>query len=265
MQSTFSGPKIALSDKKTEVSLKTPSFQIQSKNHAKNVNISTKLNGFGGITSSLALKKQQADPKPAKTGVFSASKTVEPTLFKKYYDRGDLPISVNSQGAHRKVTWKLEPELLDYHLYLPIFFEGLRETEEPYKFLAIQGCEELLDRGGSKILPVLPQLIIPVKKALSTKKHEILVVVFKKLQKLVASNEMIGEALVPYYRQILPIFNLFKYKRLNIGDKIDYSQRKNENIADLIQETLEVFERFGGEDAYINIKYMIPTYESCMF
>jgi len=48
MQSTFSGPKIALSDKKTEVSLKTPSFQIQSKNHAKNVNISTKLNGFGG-------------------------------------------------------------------------------------------------------------------------------------------------------------------------------------------------------------------------
>jgi len=90
-------------------------------------------------------------------------RTVEPTLFKKYYDRGDLPISVNSQGAHRKVTWKLEPELLDYHLYLPIFFEGLRETEEPYKFLAIQGCEELLDRGGSKILPVLPQLIIPVK------------------------------------------------------------------------------------------------------
>ncbi len=52
---------------------------------------------------------------------------------------------------------------------------------------------------------------------------------------------------------------------VNIGDKIDYSQRKNENISDLIQETLEVFERFGGEDAYINIKYMIPTYESCMF
>jgi len=24
-------------------------------------------------------------------------------------------------------------------------------------------------------------------------------------------------------------------------------------------------EKHGGEDAYINIKYMIPTYESCMF
>ena len=55
------------------------------------------------------------------------------------------------------------------------------------------------------------------------------------------------------------------FKLVNIGDKIDYSQRKNENLADLIQETLEVLEKHGGEDAYINIKYMIPTYESCMF
>jgi hypothetical protein len=52
---------------------------------------------------------------------------------------------------------------------------------------------------------------------------------------------------------------------VNIGDNIDYSQKKNMNLGDLIQETLELFEKHGGEDAYINIKYMIPTYESCMF
>jgi len=87
----------------------------------------------------------------------------------------------------------------------------------------------------------------------------------KKIQKLVTSGDMIGEALVPYYRQILPVMNMFKNKRVNIGDKIDYSQRKNENLHDLIYETLETLEKHGGEDAYINIKYMIPTYESCMF
>ncbi len=58
---------------------------------------------------------------------------------------------------------------------------------------------------------------------------------------------MIGEALVPYYRQILPIFNLFKNKNLNIGDKIDYNQRKKMNIGELITETLEILERTGGE------------------
>lgn len=59
-------------------------------------------------------------------------------------------------------------------------------------------------------------------------------VTLKKVQKLVLAGEMIGEALVPYYRQILPVFNMFKNKRcklinnlVNIGDKIDYAQRKN--------------------------------------
>jgi hypothetical protein len=80
----------------------------------------------------------------------------------------------------------------------------------------------------------------------------------------VVSGEMVGEALVPYYRQILPILNIFKNNNRNSGDGIDYSQQKRENIGDLIQETLEGFERHGGEDAFINIKYMVPTYESCM-
>lgn len=84
----------------------------------------------------------------------------------------------------------------------------------------------------------------------------------KVLQRLVVSGELIGEALVPYYRQILPVFNLLKNKNKNIGDRIDYSQQKRNNVGDLIEETLEIFELKGGEDAFINIKYMIPTYES---
>ena len=69
---------------------------------------------------------------------------------------------------------------------------------------------------------------------------------------------------MPYYRQILPIMNLFKTKNLNMGDIIDYSQRKGLTLGDLIQQTLELFEMHGGEDAFINIKYMVPTFESCV-
>jgi hypothetical protein len=61
------------------------------------------------------------------------------------------------------------------------------------------------------------------------------------------------------------IINFYCYLSVvNIGDAIDYGQRKKANIGDLIQDTLELFEKTGGEDAFINIKYMIPTYESCM-
>jgi hypothetical protein len=70
--------------------------------------------------------------------------------------------------------------------------------------------------------------------------------------------------MVPYFRQILPVLNLFKQSRVSIGDRIQYSQRKMRVLGDLIQETLEVLEQKGGEDAFVNMKYMIPTYESCV-
>ena len=100
--------------------------------------------------------------------------------------------------------------------------------------------------------------------ALNTRDPEIIAITLKILQALVVCSETIGEALVPYYRQILPVMNLFKTSNQNLGDKIDYSQRKGQNLGDLIQATLETFETQGGEDAFINIKYMIPTYESCV-
>ena len=41
-----------------------------------------------------------------------------------------------------------------------------------------------------------------------------------------------------------------------------YGQQKRNDLGDLIEETLSLFEKHGGEDAFVNIKYMIPTYES---
>ena len=61
------------------------------------------------------------------------------------------------------------------------------------------------------------------------------------------SAETIGEALVPYYRQILPVLNIFKNQNKNMGDKIDFAQRRKVNLGDLIQETLETLEQHGGE------------------
>ena len=41
--------------------------------------------------------------------------------------------------------------------------EGIREKQEPYRFLACQGVFDLLSHGQAKVLPVIPQLIIPLK------------------------------------------------------------------------------------------------------
>ncbi|XP_046392772.1 parkin coregulated gene protein homolog [Ischnura elegans] len=191
-------------------------------------------------------------------------KTPKATAFSKYYKRGDFPISLEFDTYGHKIAWKVDIDKLDFHHYLPLFFDGLRETGHPYQFFARQGIYDMLEHGGSKILPVIPQLVIPIKNALNTRNPEIICTTLKVLQQLVMSADMVGVALVPYYRQILPIFNVFKDKNVNIGDGIDYTQQRRQNVGDLIEETLEILERYGGEDAFINIKYMVPTYESCM-
>lgn len=135
----------------------------------------------------------------------------------------------------------MEIEKLDYHHYLPLFFDGLCELTHPYEFFARQGIHDMLEHGGPKILPVIPQLIIPIKSmhshlkvfksqlllsrfgtfsnilslavclkdALNTRNKKIVCTTLKVLQHLVVSADMVGEALVPYYRQILPILNAF--------------------------------------------------------
>jgi len=219
--------------------------------------------GMGGQSSSLAPPKERPTAPPPAAGAHRR-RPIAPSEFRRFYDRGDLPVQVHHTATQNRISWKVDIDKLDYHHYLPIFFDGLREREDPYRFLAVEGVHNMLDKGVSKILPVVPQLIIPIKTALNTRDGEVIVTTLKALQALVLSAEMVGEALVPYYRQILPVFNIFKQNTPSTMDNIDYGQRMRRNLGELIDETLEIFETHGGEDAFINIKYMIPTYESCM-
>ncbi|RHY78668.1 hypothetical protein DYB38_012784, partial [Aphanomyces astaci] len=179
--------------------------------------------------------------KPKSTGAFKV-RPIEKTKFRYFYDRADLPLRVNFSGAVRKVQWQVDITQIDYSHYLPLFFEGLRELDEPYRFLALNGTMDMLEKGGDRPLTCIPHLVIPIKQNLMTRHPTIMCIQMKVLQKLVLTCPYAGEALVPYYRQILTIFNLFATKR-------------DENIGDLIIETLYILERHGGEDAFVNIKY----------
>ncbi|CAM9785087.1 unnamed protein product [Chrysoparadoxa australica] len=190
-------------------------------------------------------------PQPPKAGAWRR-KAIASTLFRKYYARGDLPICVDHRANGNAIKWKMRTQDLDYHVYLPIFFDGLREVEDPFRFLAIQGTLDMIEAAPEKVLPVIPQLILPMKTALNTRTVQIICPALKILQQMILLNPMIGQALVPYYRQLLPVFNLFKSKNLNLGDSIDYNQRSRLNVGELIHETLEVMEQFGGPDAFIS-------------
>jgi len=218
-----------------------------------------------GKSFKAGLPKQKGEPKAPISGAFS-KRSIKVSDFRLHYDRGDLPILIEHlSGCKLKWKPKTDFEKFDYQLYLPIFVDGIREVTDPYRFLAIQGTFALLEKVKENVVKVIPQLILPLKAALNTRDPDIIAVALKVIQKLVLSSDLSGEALVPYYRQLLPIFNLYKNHNSNLGDGIEYGQRKKRALGDLIQETLEIMETHGGDDAFINIKYMIPTYESCVY
>ncbi|XP_075059378.1 parkin coregulated gene protein isoform X2 [Mixophyes fleayi] len=156
-----------------------------------------------------AMMKNSVVRGPPAAGAFK-ERPAKPTAFRKFYERGDFPIALEHDTKGNKIAWKVEIEKLDYHHYLPLFFDGLCEMTHPYEFFARQGVHDMLEHGGPKILPVIPQLIIPIKNALNIRNRQVICTTLKVLQHLVVSSEMVGEALVPYYRQILPILNIFK-------------------------------------------------------
>ena len=210
------------------------------------------------------VKQQEKGVPPPSTGVYKR-RAISSTEFKKYYIRGDLPVQIQ-HGTTNRLGWKIDINEIEYSHFLPLFFDGLREKEDPYRFIAVQGTYDLLEVATvMKVLPVIPQLILPIKHALDTRDVELIATVCKVLQRLIllqGGSHEIGRALVPYYRQILPIFNLFKSSNKNLFDNIDYGQRKRLCLGDLIEETLQLLDRYGGPEAFINIKYMLPTFES---
>ncbi|XP_047530072.1 parkin coregulated gene protein homolog isoform X2 [Vanessa atalanta] len=182
------------------------------------------------IVPAFTIQSMQKNTKvlpPPKCGVFDPLPP-KPTMFRRCYQRGEFPVCIEFTTSGKRLAWKVPIEKLDFHHYLPMFFDGLAED------------------------------------ALATKRPTVLCHALKCIQMLVTGCDRVGEALVPYYRQILPTLNLFKDRNRNMGSGIDHTTTRGENVADLIEDTLQILERYGGPDAFINIKYMIPTYESCV-
>ncbi|XP_039444731.1 parkin coregulated gene protein homolog [Culex pipiens pallens] len=205
---------------------------------------------------------------PPRLPVFRRKRCPCRSQFRMYFLRGDIPICRNyarGGGRPRKfIQWQVPPEKLDFQRYLPLFFDGLCETTFPYREFARNGVRDMISKAREKqLLCCLPMLILPAKRALNTKDPDVIIATLRALQQLVQAGPWVGPALVPYYRQLLPVMNMFKPVNCNIGGHIDF--QGGHRLGDVINETLMVLERTGGKDAYLNIKYMVPTYESCVY
>ena len=104
----------------------------------------------------------------------------------------------------------MEVDTLDYDHYLPLFLDGLCETQHPYEFLARKGAEELIARSPDRVAPLLPVIIPPLRRALNTRNPHVICATLKILQLIATCSKESGRGLLTYYKSLLPVFNLFK-------------------------------------------------------
>ena len=83
--------------------------------------------GNGGKTASLLRVPEAEKPEKPRCGALDGRK-VDDTDFRRFYNRGDFPMATIHGPAFNRIYWKsCQVDQLEYHHYLPIFFEGIRE------------------------------------------------------------------------------------------------------------------------------------------
>ncbi|RLN71179.1 hypothetical protein BBJ28_00017809 [Nothophytophthora sp. Chile5] len=189
------------------------------------------------------------------------------SMFPQAYARNELPIMIEgAKGDSTGLRWTAPLDELDFGKYFPLFVDGMREKAYPFSFLAREGAFQLVafaQRHPPKLLECLHRVIPALRTNLEMRDDGALRDALLLLQQI-SQVAGIGPLLVPYYRQLLPVLNMFKSKRRNLGDAMDFRQKRAQDLGEVIIETLELLERTGGEDAYINIKYMVPAYETAL-
>lgn len=222
------------------------------------------LNRYGKTTVRRRLKEREESliQKPPKK---APQIKIPESMLPNRYLRGELPCTIEHGTSGHYLSWACPLENLDYEYYLPLFFDGLQITEKVVSFIARQGIEDMLyaSRGHlDRLRPVIPHLVRPLRNALSKFDQEVLLGVLKALEQLITSNEGVGEILLQYGRQFLTPMAYFLENNRNIGDAMDYGQRRRNDIGEEVRRVLELMEEHGGKDALRQIKFAIPLCKS---
>jgi hypothetical protein len=190
-------------------------------------------------------KKAEKEKKAQKKEKSAPKIKVPESMLPNRYLRGELPCTIEHGGPNGKyLSWACPLENLDYEYYLPVFFDGLQCNDNIVAFIARQGIEDLLyaSKGHpERIIPVIPNLVRPLRNALSTFNREVLLGVLKVVQQLITCNEGIGDALLKYGRQFLAPMGFFMEENKNLGDSIDYGQRKGDDVGEEVKNLIFLY------------------------
>lgn len=191
-----------------------------------------------------SLTRPSAKLCPKTIDPFAAINSTNASPFLNAFTSGRIPCRLVHGSVRNRLAWNTSIDELNYDPVLILLAEGLRETAHPLPFISRQGFTELLSNinARSKVVPLLPKLVNPIKTALSSTNDE----VFEgALNALIQLSTVVGSELDKYLKSFLSILA----KRMS-----------NRKYRDIVANALNIFEENGSKEVLPVIKSKIPTY-----
>eukprot|EP00668_Euglena_longa_P033551 GGOE01043136.1.p1 GENE.GGOE01043136.1~~GGOE01043136.1.p1 ORF type:complete len:256 (+),score=66.20 GGOE01043136.1:110-769(+) len=175
-----------------------------------------------------------------------ATKAKHRTPFGEAAQEGSLPFHIQHKARDMALSWTVPIESVNFERLLPLCFEGLREKQHPYNFLAKQAVQEMLDceAAAPRVVPLLPVLLPSLKAALGEGNPELTQTCLRTLSRL---SDLTGPALDPHLNQFLTLLNRM------------LTERKTRQV---VEDLLSRFLQNGGPEAPKLIKSKVPTFQS---
>eukprot|EP01138_Halocafeteria_seosinensis_P005587 gb/GECG01005710.1/.p1 GENE.gb/GECG01005710.1/~~gb/GECG01005710.1/.p1 ORF type:complete len:192 (+),score=16.06 gb/GECG01005710.1/:1-576(+) len=164
--------------------------------------------------------------------------------FREAYNRS-FPARIQHGGSGiNKLQWDVPLSTLDYKTLLPIVTKGIPETTHPYSFVARQTFSDMLQAFPQRVVPVLPDIVRPLREALMSNDDDAFGGGLKALSELAVA---VGPELNKYLSNLL----------------VPVSRRANRGTwRERISEVLQVIEECCGVESVKIIKAKVPTYNS---
>ena len=228
--------------------------------------------GSGRPAHSTAERTPSAPIAPPMAGAL-LPRTNPPADYLDAFRDGSLPVRIAGAAESGELKW-IDPitgaEVIRAHVdarkWLPFLLEGLRDTTTASgAYVALRGALELAGTACRKgeLPPIMPVAAPALKAALDIRERSCVCAALRLLIMLLRSDPRCGKALRPYYKMLLPAIAAYKVvgKQPDLGDEVEYSQHRQINVLDLIDEALEVMEKTGGDGAGVLIKKFVPAFQ----
>eukprot|EP00667_Euglena_gracilis_P018908 EG_transcript_20165 len=174
-----------------------------------------------------------------------ATKAKHRTPFGEAVQEGNLPFHIQHKARDMALSWTVPIENANFERLLPLCFDGLREKQHPYNFLAKQAVEEMLEVEGAaqRVTPLLPVLLPSLKAAMGEGNAELTQTCLRIFGRL---SDLAGPALDTHLNPFLTTLNRM------------LTDRKTRQV---VEDLLSRFLQNGGPEVPKLIKSKVPTFQ----